>query len=37
MIKEVPEDSILPAWSDLIGATKLLVEPAAAVTLAAPR
>ncbi|MCI4061834.1 threonine/serine dehydratase [Micromonospora sp. R77] len=36
-VVEVPEDSILPAWSDLIRATKLLVEPAAAVTLAALR
>ncbi|WP_406042546.1 threonine/serine dehydratase [Micromonospora sp. NBC_00898] len=34
---EVPEESILPAWSDLVDATKLLVEPAAAVTLAALR
>ncbi|RZU77261.1 threonine dehydratase [Micromonospora kangleipakensis] len=34
---EVPEESILPAWSDLLDATKLLIEPAAAVTLAALR
>ncbi|MFC4145904.1 threonine/serine dehydratase [Micromonospora mangrovi] len=36
-VVEVPEAAILPAWSDLIHATKLLVEPAAAVSLAALR
>ncbi|MET7805359.1 threonine ammonia-lyase [Micromonospora chersina] len=36
-VVEVPEAAILPAWADLVEATKLLVEPAAAVTLAALR
>nr|WP_239542950.1 pyridoxal-phosphate dependent enzyme [Micromonospora terminaliae] len=36
-VVEVPEAAVLPAWADLVEATKLLVEPAAAVTLAALR
>lgn len=36
-VVEVSEAAILPAWSDLVDATKLVVEPAAAVTLAALR
>lgn len=36
-VVEVDEEAILPAWSALVDATKLLVEPSAAVTLAALR
>ncbi|WP_176730811.1 threonine ammonia-lyase [Micromonospora mirobrigensis] len=36
-VVEVPEESILPAWAELLDATKLLVEPSAAVGLAALR
>ncbi|MFC0003336.1 threonine ammonia-lyase [Micromonospora siamensis] len=36
-VVEIPEESILPAWAELLDATKLLVEPSAAVGLAALR
>jgi threonine dehydratase len=36
-VVELPEDSIVPAWWELLDASKLLVEPSAAVGLAALR